>query len=286
MSRKLGYRLSDWLADRVTAVSHDAAQAHLSRSMVSQSKLSAIPNGVDGHVWRSDSSVRKAVRLELGLDGEFLWFAAGRLVPVKDYPTLLAAMDKVPKSARLLIAGEGHLKSELIGLTAKLGLENRVRFLGFVADISRWMQAADGIVLSSRLEGLPMGLLEAAACGLPAVATRVPGTPEVIVDGQTGWLTPAGDSTALGEVMTRMVELPTQERIAMGERARQFVMGRFSLDAVLDQWEVLYSQLLQNNPRPMRWGHATSAGSVGSKFPRQPPEAAASASSTKETGTC
>ncbi len=255
MGRKLGYRWSGWLADQVTAVSQAAAIAHLSCSMVSQSKLIVLPNGVDGNVWRSDPQIRKAARLELGLEREFIWLAAGRLEPVKDYPTLLAAMVQVPEPARLLIAGAGPLHSQLIQLAAKLGLEHRVRFLGFELDIARWMQAADGFVLSSRWEGLPMGLLEAAACGLPAVATCVPGTPEVVLDGQTGWLTPAGDSTALGEFMTRMVRLPSQERHAMGERARRLVMERFSLDSVLDQWEALYLRLLQSKPRPVRWGH-------------------------------
>jgi glycosyltransferase involved in cell wall biosynthesis len=223
--------------------------------MVSQAKLIVLSNGVDGNVWQSDPPVREAVRLGLGLDREFLWFAAGRLEPVKDYPTLLAAMAQVPEPARLMIAGGGPLQGELVLLAEKLGLEHRVRFLGFEPDVKRWMQAADGFVLSSRWEGLPMGLLEAAACGLPAVATCVPGTPEVILDGQTGWLTPAGDSSALGEFMTRMVRLPAQERCAMGERARLFVMERFSLDTVLDRWEALYRRLLESNPRPMRWGH-------------------------------
>jgi glycosyltransferase involved in cell wall biosynthesis len=272
MGRKLGYRWSGWLADRVTAVSHAAADAHLSCSMVSQNKLIVLPNGVDGTVWRSEPSVRKAIRLELGLDREFVWLAAGRLEPVKDYPTLLAAMVQVPEPARLMIAGAGHLQSELIQLAAKLGLEERVRFLGFERDIKRWLQAADGFVLSSRWEGLPMGLLEAAACGLPAVATRVPGTPEVILDGQTGWLTPAGDPAALGEFMTRMARLPSQERIAMGERARRFVMEQFSLDTVLDRWESLYSDLLESSPKPTRWarriGQAPLALSFGNS-PRQ-----------------
>jgi glycosyltransferase involved in cell wall biosynthesis len=254
MGRKLGYQWSGWLADRVTAVSQAVADAHLSCSMVSQSKLIVLPNGVDGTAWRSDPALRKAVRRKLGLDQEFLWLAAGRLEPVKDYPTLLVAMAQVPEPAELLIAGAGYLESELIQLAAKLGLEHRVHFLGFEPDLKRWMQAADGFVLSSRWEGLPMGLLEAAACGLPAVATCVPGTPEVVLDGQTGWLTPAGDPTALGESMTRMVQLPLQERIAMGERARQLVMERFSLDAVLDRWEALYLRLMQNNPMPVRWG--------------------------------
>jgi glycosyltransferase involved in cell wall biosynthesis len=265
--RKLGYRWSGWLADRVTAVSQAAADAHLSCSMVSRNKLIVLPNGVDGDVWRPDPSVRKAVRLELGLEQEFLWLAAGRLEPVKDYPTLLAAMTQIPEPAQLLIAGAGPLQRELIQLAAKLRLEDRVRFLGFEPNITRWMQAADGFVLSSRWEGLPMGLLEAAACGLPAMATCVPGTPEVILDGETGWLTPAGDSAALAELMTRMVRLPLHERRAMGERARQFVMERFSLDAVLDRWEELYARLLESNPKPVRWGHADQAAAgVGSKL--------------------
>jgi glycosyltransferase involved in cell wall biosynthesis len=101
-----------------------------------------------------------------------------------------------------------------------------------------------------------MGLLEAAACALPAVATDGPGTPEVLVDGQTGYLTPAGDCAALAESMTRMMRTAPGERHAMGERARQFVIERFSLEAILDCWEALYGDLLQRNPRPARWGHA------------------------------
>jgi glycosyltransferase involved in cell wall biosynthesis len=255
LGRKMGYRWSGWLADRVTAVSHAAAFAHLSSAMVSPSKLIVLPNGVDLSVYRSDPTVRRSVRMDLGIDHEFIWLAAGRLEPLKDYATMLRAMSLVPDPAKLLIAGAGPLQSELTELAAKLGQEGRVRFLGFVPNIQSWMQAADGFVLSSRWEGLPMGLLEAGACGLAAVATCVPGTPEVIVDGQTGWLTPPGDAIALGESMTRLMLHPAQEQRAMGERARQYVTERFSLDSVLDRWEELYSRLLQNNPRPARWGY-------------------------------
>lgn len=254
--RRLGYRFSDWLPDRVTAVSHAAADAHLSAAMVGADKLTVLPNGVDADAWRPDALVREAVRQELGLNEEFLWLAAGRLDPVKDYPTLLAAMTSVPKPARLLIAGSGPLQSELTRLSAQLGLERRVRFLGFEPDLRRWMQAADAFVLSSRCEGLPMGLLEAAACALPAVATDGPGTPEVLVDGQTGWLTPAGNFAALAESMSRMMRTPPEQRRAMGELARQRVIDQFSLDAVLDRWEALYGELLQRNPKPARRGRA------------------------------
>ncbi|MGD0521577.1 MAG: glycosyltransferase [Terracidiphilus sp.] len=253
---RLGYRWSGWLTDKVTAVSQAVAEAYFFAGMTSADKLAVLPNGVDVEVWRPDSAVRTAMRRELGLEDEFLWFAAGRLDAVKDYPALLSAMVHVPKTARLVIAGSGSLQSELQRLSTRLGLDGRVRFLGFEPDVRRWMRAADGFVLSSLREGLPMGLLEASACALPAVATDVPGTREVIVDGKTGRLALAGDAAALGEAMTRMMRTPPEERRTMGERARQHVMDRFSLKAVLDLWESQYGELLKRNPKPIRYGRA------------------------------
>jgi len=244
LARCLGYRWSNWLPDRVTAVSQAVADTHLSASMVTADKLTVLPNGVDAEAWRPDVAVRIATRRGLGLEKEFLWLAAGRLEPVKDYPSLLRAFARAPNSARLVIAGRGPLQDELARMAQALGLENRVLFLGFQTDIHRWMQAADGFVLASRWEGLPMGLLEAAACALPTIATDVAGTREVIVDGQTDWLVPAGDASALGDAMNRMMRTPSEERRAIGERARQQVIERFSLEAVLDQWETLYLNLL------------------------------------------
>lgn len=89
-----------------------------------------------------------------------------------------------------------------------------------------------------------MGLLEAAACALPTVATDVPGSREVIAEGQTGWLASPGDAGALGAAMTRMMRTPPEERRSMGERARQRATERFSLESVLDRWEALYRELI------------------------------------------
>lgn len=253
MGRKLGYSCSNWLTDMVTAVSHAAAESHLTYSMVSDGKFVVLPNGVDVEEWRPDSTARSAVRRELQLDAEFLWLAAGRLDPVKDYPTLLTAMVEVPEQARLVIAGAGPLESELRAFSKNLGLENRVTFLGFKPDVRRWMQAADAFVLSSRLEGLPMSVLEAAACAVPTVATDVPGTREAIIDGQTGWLASAGSAHALSHAMSMMMQTPHQERKAMGERARHFVVQHFSLDEALNRWEALYADLLRQHPEPGRW---------------------------------
>jgi glycosyltransferase involved in cell wall biosynthesis len=250
LGRKLGYRFSNWLTDKVTAVSHAAAETHLAARMVSKEKLLVLPNGVDIELWRPDATVRNAVRRRLGLNNDFLWFAAGRLEAVKDYPTLLRAMVEVPNAARLVIAGSGPQEDDLRRLTHELGLESRVRFLGFEPDVRTWMQAADAFVQSSLWEGLPMGLLEAASCALPAVATAVAGTREALIDGQTGFLAEAGSAKALSAAMTRMMEMPPEGRRAIGNRARQLVIERFSLEAVLDQWEAVYADLLDLKPIP------------------------------------
>ena len=149
LGRRLGYRCSAWLPDKVTAVSHAVAGTHLAAAMVGEDKLIVLPNGVDVEEWRPDPLVRSEVRCELEVNAEFLWFAAGRLDPVKDYPTLLRAMAEVREPARLVIAGAGPLESELRRLSRDLGLESRVRFLGFQPDVRRWMQAADGFVVTS-----------------------------------------------------------------------------------------------------------------------------------------
>ena len=242
--RRWGYRLSDWLADGATAVSQAVADGHLRARMVSAEKLTVLPNGMDTAAWRPDAQVRALTRGELGWGEAFVWVAVGRLEPVKDYPTLLAAMARVPEPSRLVIAGAGPLRDGLAGLAARLGLGQRVRFLGFQPEVRRWLQAADGFVLASRWEGLPMALLEAAACGLPIVATDVPGTREAIDDGRTGRLAAAGNPDSLAAAMTATMRDSHELRRAMGSMARERVIEEFGLEAVLDRWERLYGELV------------------------------------------
>ena len=257
LGRRLGYRFSNWLADTVIAVSNPVTEAHLAARMASASKLIVLPNGVDVSAWHPDPEGRAALRRELGIEAEFLWLAAGRLEPVKDYPALLKAFAQLPSQPRLVIAGSGPLQGELHHLAAQLGLVDRVQFLGFEPELRPWMQTADGFVLSSLWEGLPMAVLEAAACALPAVATDVPGTREAIVDGQTGFLAEPGSIRALTDSMVRLMRIPAEERAAMGQRARRRVIEQFSLEAGLDRWEALYAVLLQQNPKPRRWARTT-----------------------------
>ena len=239
-TRHLGYRLSGWLAGRVTAVSEAVAHSHCTANLVNPRRLTVLPNGVDTGTLMPDESLRHLVRGELGTKDQFLWIAAGRLAPVKDYPALLHALSLLPPRAHLLIAGEGSLRSELEQLVHELQIHDRVRFLGFVSGIGHYLCAADAAVLSSQWEGLPMVLLEAGACGLPCVATDVPGSREAVTDGQNGLLAAPGNPHALAEKMRQLMDTPPVLRQAMGMRARQRVVRQCSMDTVLDRWEQLY----------------------------------------------
>ncbi len=257
--RKFGYHISKSLPDAVTAVSNSVADAYQSAGMASPSNLHVISNGIDLQEWRPDPSVRTAVRLELGLTNEFLWLAAGRLEPVKDYPTLLRAFQTVKEPARLVIAGSGPLQDVLIQFANDLGIGERVRFLGFEPDVRRWMQAADGFVLTSLWEGLPMALLEASACALPSVATDVPGNWDAVIHGQTGMLAAPGDIDAVAADMRRLMRMPPPVRLAMGECAQHLVSERYSLDRVLDRWEALFDELLAHKSTTIALSHPRQA---------------------------
>jgi len=258
LGRRFGYRLSNWLTDRVTAVSQEVAEAHLRAGMVSRGKLVIVHNGVDIGVWRPDSEKRAGVRKEMGFKDEFVWLATGRLEPVKDHASLLRALARLPETAQLMVAGWGTLFAGLQALTTELRLTTRVQFLGFVPDLERWMHAADGFVLSSRWEGLPTGLIEAAASGLPSVATDVAGVREIVAEGQSGLLTPVGDVEALAAAMEQVMQMPLEMRRAMGNLARQRAGGQFSLDAVLDAWERLYGTLLDEKRRAYSYRSASA----------------------------
>lgn len=252
LTRRMGYVCSRWLADCTTLVSHDAANTWTRTYAVPPSKLAIVPNGVDTDSWRPDSAARTRMRSQLGIGNAFVWLAAGRLDPVKNYSMLLRAFALLPNSTRLLIAGAGPLDPELHQQTLQLGIQDRLQFLGFLDDLLPWMQTADGVVLASHWEGLPLVLLEAAAAGVPAVATDVPGSREAIVAGLTGFLCAANDHAEMSATMQRVMHLSTGQLAEMAQRARERAIAEFSLPRTLDRWETLYQDLLNLQPEPRR----------------------------------
>ena len=242
--RDLAYRLTDPLADMVTAVSRAVADRHRSSGAARAAKLRVIPNGVDTGRYHPDPARRESVRREMGIEERFVWLAAGRLLWKKDHASLLRAFARQP-DAVLLIAGEGPEGHRLRHQVRELAMEARVRFLGTRQDLPALMNAADGFVLSSVVEGLPMVLLEAAASGLPAVATDAGGVRECVAGGETGFVVPRSDCDALAAAMSRLALLPAEERARMAHAARALAMERFDMDTVVAEWERLYRELLE-----------------------------------------
>jgi len=171
----------------------------------------------------------------------------GRFEIAKDYPNMLRAFARVrvrrPDTV-LLLVGRGSLQAETEALAAKLELGSSVRFLGVRSDVPVVMSGADGFLMSSAWEGMPMVLLEAAAAGLPIVATQVGGNREVVLEAESGFLVAPRDDEALGSAMMRLSGLPEAERRAMGLRGRDHIRTHYALGGVAHRWEELYRQVL------------------------------------------
>jgi glycosyltransferase involved in cell wall biosynthesis len=244
-----GYRVSNALVDHMTIISQAAADRFIRDRIVPSRLLTVIPNGVDARQFAPVApEKREMLRRSLELGNGFVWLAVGRFELAKDYPNMLGAFAAVRErhpGALLLLAGEGALQGEAEALAHTLGLVPAVRFLGVRRDVPDVMRAADGYVMSSAWEGMPMVLLEAAAAGLPIVTTSVGGTGEVVADGSSGFLAPARDPAALAAAMVRLMALPEAERRAMGERGRERVVSRYSLVRVAERWEALYRDVLE-----------------------------------------
>jgi len=246
--RMAAYRLTNRLVDHMTIISEAAADRFIRERIVPRELLRVVPNGVDPEPFRDvPAGARDALRRSLGLEQEFVWLAVGRFEIAKDYPNMLRAFARVRSrqpDAVLLLVGRGSLQPETEALASELDLGSSVRFLGVRSDVPVVMSAVDGFVISSAWEGMPMVLLEAAAAGLPIVATDVGGNREVVVEGESGFLVPPRDDEALGSAMLRLSGLPAAQRRAMGERGREHIRTHYGLVRVADRWEELYREVL------------------------------------------
>lgn len=244
--RMMAYRLTNGLVDRHTIISQLAAERYVAIGAIPRVRLQVIPNTVDTERFRRSPEARVALRRELGMDREFVWLAVGRFEEAKDCPTMIAAFSRLSgerPASRLLLVGKGSLQGQVEAQIGAAGLAERVRLLGVRRDVPALMSAADGYLLSSAWEGMPVVLLEAAAAELPVVATRVGGVPEVVEDGVTGFLVPPGDAEGLARAMAAVEGLGPEARNALGAQGRALVEQRYGSGAVMDRWERLYSEV-------------------------------------------
>jgi len=209
-----------------------------------------VPYGIDASGWRTSDTERVAARAGLGIDdGDVAVGVASRLIPGKGHAGLLEAHARaahdVPR-LRLVIAGDGPLRAELERRAHELGHGDRVRFLGFVADVRAFMGACEVLAFPTQpelSEGFGLAALEAMASARPVIATRVGSLPELVADEVNGLLVEPRSTDGLAAALVRLAESESL-RGQMGERGRIRARDEFSLEAMVERTLAVYDEAL------------------------------------------
>jgi glycosyltransferase involved in cell wall biosynthesis len=245
--------------DAVVGCSKDTADRCGAAGVVSD--ISVIHNGIDIAPPRRG---RDDVRAALGLGAEYTGIMPAAFHRVKGHDVLLKALailrdedleltataDPRPEKARVrvLVAGDGDERERIHGLAKELRLGPEwVTFLGFRKDVPDLLAGMDFFVLPSRMEGLPLAILEAMARGLPVVVTPVGGVPEAVTDNEHGLVVPVDDPRALAEAMGRLAQEPDFGK-KLGEAGRKRVEEEFSFEQMARRYEALYVRLIEAAP--------------------------------------
>lgn len=247
--------------DRYVAVADELAD-QVQQYLHMRERPVIIANGIDLSPYqRPPAAPREILRAEWGVGpDEVLVMAVGRLMAVKNHSLLLNALAVAARSQpglKAAMVGDGVLEEPLKHETERLGLDGRVRWLGFRKDVSDCLRAADIFVMSSDSEGLPLVLLEAMAAGLPVVSTHVGAIPRVVAEG--GVTVPIQDPVALGEALAALAS-DSGRRRRMGEVSRER-SGAFSVESMAECYVRLYGDLL--GERLLSQELPVSAGSAG-----------------------
>ena len=235
-------------ADRFIAVSREDQRRMIEIEHIDPRRTLFIPNGV--HSLPAPSG--RDVRAELGIrPGAAVIGVVGVLRPQKAHHVLLRAAALLVESwpeVHVLIVGDGPERASLERLTAELGLQDTVRFLGSRTDVPDVLCALDIAVCCSDFEGSPLAVMEYMDAALPVVATEVGGLPDLIEPGVHGLLVPPSDPAALAEALATLLGDPHGAR-AMGERGRQRRRAEFDIDVLVRRLEHLYLELLAERAR-------------------------------------
>jgi len=239
-------RATNRVSDCVVSVSHDVADVVAERDGIGPPLLRVIANGIDLDRFRV-SGRRDQIRRDLGIaTTAAVVLSVGHLSAIKATDVLVDAAAEVVRShpeAVFLKAGAGDEQERLEAQIARLGLNNSFRLLGGRNDIPDLLEAADIFALPSRSEGIPNAAIEAMAMGLPVVASRVGGIPEIIRDGVEGLLVPPDDAAALARACRDLIG-PSDLARHLGEAARLRASNEFSAAGMAQRYQELYDELL------------------------------------------
>lgn len=243
--------------DALVTVSHRVRDELLALGIGRPEQWHVVPLGLELGELLAGPAAAGPSRAALGLPAEGLLVGiVGRLAAIKDHDTFLAMaahlaagqmaagqMGAGHPDVTFVVAGDGGLRAALEAKASRL-LGDRVRFLGWATDLTILYGALDVVVLTSRNEGTPVALIEASAAGRPVVATDVGGVPEVVRDGETGFVVPAADPGAAAARVSQLLEDPQLRRV-LGAAGREWVRSRFSAERLVTDLTGLYAELLE-----------------------------------------
>ncbi len=245
----LAERLMARITDRLIALTQGEKNDYIALCVCDPRKIVTIHSGVDvGSYMQVKVNVQEK-RRSLGLDPEGLTVGTvGWLLPIKGPMYLLKAMGEAWKSypqTSLVYVGKGALEKELREESSRMGVSEKVWFLGWRDDIQEILPILDIFVLPSLNEGMGRVLVEAMAAGRPIVASNVGGIPDLVYQGKNGLLVPAADHKALARAIGFLIGNPDKRR-QMGEKGREMAI-RFGTDSMVQKIDRLYLELLRES---------------------------------------
>ncbi len=231
-------------SDGVTAVSKFLKQATI--ETFDFDEIEVIPNFICGcHYRRQPDS---PLRDELAPNGEMLLVHVSNFRAVKrpvDCVEILAKVREKGANARLIMVGDGPERSAAYYRAEQLNLNGNITFVGKQANIADYLGVADVFLLPSELESFGLAALEAQACEVPVIATRIGGIPEVVAEGETGYLSDIGDVAKMSEDTLRLLGDEDRRR-AFGEKGRELAMQRYGSDKIIPQYIAFYEQVVNS----------------------------------------
>jgi len=233
------------MADQVFTVTRDLKNYHSTQSRLSPSKFRVIYNGVDTEIFSPRPEQASALRREIGIPAERIVIGSvGRLVPIKDYKTLLQAAEilvRQGKNVHVVLVGSGPEMPKLQAhVAASTDLAGRVEFVPASNRVADLLNAMDIFVLPSISEGMSNTILEAMATGLPLVVSRAGGNPEIV--GSVGGLFDPRDVKALADHLSQLVDSNSLRR-EYGQAARRRAVDQFSLSGMVRTYRDMYVDL-------------------------------------------
>jgi glycosyltransferase involved in cell wall biosynthesis len=241
--------------DAITAISQATNEALVRYENFPRRKIRTLYNGIRENTPEETAQClaeAESLRAELGLAPDCLVFGTiSRLDPIKNQEMMIRAFARTwnrHPACHLLIVGDGPQRQKLEQLTGQMNLQQHITFTGFKVDPKPWFAVIDAFLLSSLSEGTSMTLLEAMAFAKPSVVTGVGGNPEIVVDGQTGLVTPNQDTDAFADAMLRIASEPALAG-KLGEHARARFLDRFTVGVMCAQYQALYQELVGESVR-------------------------------------